>query len=190
MVFALHRGLKRCKTSPRSTNANFTSLFWADSIEQYGRRDNIRFFGVEENTDGDEYDRLVEVTNDIGVTISKQDISVCHRLPSLNQGSRPKIAKFVRCETKFHVVTHKRKFENSPKKLYNNDDVTLLRVILAKVLRQHPDVKHVDMFTEKVLLTMSNGKRHVFKILIRNRTWNLLILFVTSLDFFGKGHFK
>ena len=51
------------------------SLFCKDSDEQFGRRDIIRSFGVEEINE-DVYERVIEVAKDIGVTISKQDISV------------------------------------------------------------------------------------------------------------------
>ena len=47
------------------------SIVCADLKEQYGRRDNIRILGLEENNDEDVYERVVEVANDIGVTISK-----------------------------------------------------------------------------------------------------------------------
>ena len=74
-------GLIECKTSSPSKNTDFTSLFCANLIEQYGRLDNISVFGVEQNFDEDVFERVVEVTNNIGVTISKQDISKCHCLP-------------------------------------------------------------------------------------------------------------
>ena len=47
---------------------------------------------LEEMNDEDVCERVVEVANKIGVTISKQDIIVCYRLSSRNTGSRPLIA--------------------------------------------------------------------------------------------------
>ena len=82
-------------------------MLFADSKEQYGRRDNIRISGVEKNNDEDAYERVVEATNEIGLTISKKN-SVCHRLPSRNPESRPRIAKFARRETKFRVMTQEK----------------------------------------------------------------------------------
>ena len=57
--------------------------------------------------DEDVTERVVEVAKDIEVTISKQHISVCHRLRSRNPGSRPIFAKFVRRETKFRFINTK-----------------------------------------------------------------------------------
>ena len=87
------------------------SSFCADSSEQYCRPDNISIFAVEEINDEDLSERMVKVANDIGVTVSKQDISVCHRPPSRNPASRPVIAEFFQHETKTRVKTHKRIFE-------------------------------------------------------------------------------
>ena len=107
MWFCVASGIEKCKTLPPSDNADITSLFCADSNEQFGRRDNIRISGVEKFKDELVYERVLEVASDIGVTISKQDISLCHHLPSRNPGSRPIIAKFVRRETKFGIMAHK-----------------------------------------------------------------------------------
>ena len=53
------------------------SLFNADAIEQYGRRDNIRIFGTGE----DPYNTVIQAASgDAGVAFSRADISVCHRL--------------------------------------------------------------------------------------------------------------
>ena len=111
--FCTASGFEGCKTSPPSNNADITKFFCADSNEQYGRHDNISFFGVEEKKDEDVYKSVVEVENDIGVPNSKQDNRVCHRLPSRNTGSRPVLAKFVRRETKLHAMTHTRKKKTS-----------------------------------------------------------------------------
>ena len=67
-----------------SNNAVITTLFCTDSNEQIGRRENIRKFWVEDINDEDVHDGVEEVANDIGKTISKQNISVCHSPPSTN----------------------------------------------------------------------------------------------------------
>ena len=115
VVFALHRGLKTAKQPP-SNIADITSLFCADSNEQYGRCDTISILGVAEINAEDVYERKVEVANDIGVTTSGKDISLCHCLPSRNPRSRPIFVKFVRRETKIDVMEHEGNIENSSKK--------------------------------------------------------------------------
>ena len=96
---------------------------------------------------------MVDLANDIGVTISKQDLSVLHRLRSMYPGSRRMSAKFVRRETKICFMTQKRKPNIAYKRNDKSDDVTLLRTNLARAARQLSDVKFV-MFIEKVVLKM------------------------------------
>ena len=51
-------------------------------------------------------------------------------------------------------------------KIYNKnqkiDDVTLLREKLSWAFRHRPDIKYVDIFNEKIVPTMSHGKRQKF----------------------------
>ena len=113
--FALH-WFEECEKSPPSNNVDITSLFWADSIDKYGRHDDIRIFAVEINDDH-VYERLLELANEIRVTTCKQDISVCHRLSSRNPGSRPIFAQLPRRGTTFFGLTYERDLKNSSKKL-------------------------------------------------------------------------
>ena len=87
-----------------------SSLFNADSNEQYGRRDNGRIFGLKEEADEDVYQKVVDVAMKVG-QISKTDISICHRVPSknlINDEGRPIIVKFERRQTKSGPMAHKK----------------------------------------------------------------------------------
>ena len=77
-----------------------SNLSSSDANEQYGRRENVRIFGVEEQTGEDMYQQVVDVVKGTGVEICKSAISVCHRLPARGQSGKPIIVKFVRRETK------------------------------------------------------------------------------------------
>ena len=110
--FCAASGFEECKTSRSSNNADLMSFFCAESNEQYGQLDNIRIFGVEDINDEVVYERVLEVANYMGVRISKRDSSVCHRLPSRNSESRPKVAKLAQRGTKFRVMTHKRNLKS------------------------------------------------------------------------------
>ena len=85
---------------------------------------------------------------------------MCHRLPSGNTGSLTIIAKFVRPETKFRVMTSKRNWKKSSEKTYIHEVVTLLQAKSARALRQRPEVNYVKMFNEKVVPAMSDDERH------------------------------
>ena len=57
------------------------------------------------------------------------------------------------------------------KRFYNRNDVTLLQANLALVHRHFAGVKNINMFIEKPVLTMSDGKRHLFIILSGIGKW-------------------
>ena len=61
---------EECKKSPPSKKIDITSLYCADSNEQYGRRDTILNCGVAQKKDEDVFERKVQVANEIGETIS------------------------------------------------------------------------------------------------------------------------
>ena len=66
--------------------------FDVDSIEQYGRRENVKIFGVEEETGEDVFAKVVSVAEKAGVSITKKDVSICYRLPSGKTGPKSLIA--------------------------------------------------------------------------------------------------
>ena len=84
-----------------------SNLFLSDANEQYGQRENVRIFGVEEQTGEDVYQQVVDVVKGTGVEFCKSDISVCHRLPARRQSVKPIIVKFVRRETKLALMKKK-----------------------------------------------------------------------------------
>ena len=81
-----------------SAAGEMSAVIEADSIEQYGRRENVRIFGVEEEQCEDVFAKVVSVAEKAGVSITPNDVSICHRLPSGGTGSKQLIAKFVRRE--------------------------------------------------------------------------------------------
>lgn len=147
------------------------SLLQTDANEQYGRRDNIRVFGLEESPDEDPYEVMIGVAEKVGVELHKSDISVCHRVPSRN-GKRPLIVKFVRREKKFELMNSKKKLRNSESQVYLNDDITLLRAKLAAKLRQKEDIKTVSMQNERVVIYTHENKRLIFGNLCELHKWD------------------
>ena len=137
-------------------NAKVDARFEADVIEQYGRRDNIRIVGLEDggNTE-DPYQEVVKVAQYCGVKLQKEDISICHRLPSRN-GKRTLIARFVRREKKIEMMRNKKKLKEHGKQIYLNDDITPLRSrILFSLQRQHSPSMKKPFFTTHSMLKLS-----------------------------------
>ena len=75
-------------------------------------------FLVEDINHEDVYEGVVDVANVIGVTVFRQSISLFHRLPSRDPGSRPINSKVIRPETKLPAITHKRNLKSSSNKLF------------------------------------------------------------------------
>ena len=84
-----------------------SNLFLSDANEQYGRRENVRIFGVKEQTGEDVYQQVADVLKGTGFEMCKSDISVCHRLPARGQSGEPIFVKFVRRETKLALMKKK-----------------------------------------------------------------------------------
>ena len=128
--------------------------FLSKANEQDGRRENVRIFGVEEQTGDDVYQQVVDVVKGTGVGICKSDISVWHRLPAWGRSGEPISVKFVRRETKLPLMTTKSGLRHqSSGPIYINDDITQLRARLLKTLKEKPDVKAANMINEKKTCT-------------------------------------
>ena len=69
-------------------------------------------------------------------------------------------------------MTNKKKLKDSENKIYINDDLTLLRAMLAKALRQRQDVTSVNMINEKFVVYQQNDTKTVFDSLFKLYEWD------------------
>ena len=142
-----------------------TALEGIDRLEQYGRRDNIRIYGLEETRNEDTTEKVVKLAADIGVTITANDISVSHRLPQTGKRAvskaKPIIVKFVRRSTKQLLMRSKkelRKKENR-KNVYVEEDLTPLRSRMVRALRGETGIKTVWSIDGRIFaIRMKDGK--------------------------------
>ena len=133
----------------------------ADSIEQYGRRENVRIFGVEE--DEDVFAKVVSVAEKAGVkiiTITATDVSTCHHLPVGGKGPKPLFAKFVRWDTEHQLMKHKRNLKETS--ICVNDDLMPSRAKLTRDLKSKDDVRGVVTANEKFIVFMQDNQKLVF----------------------------
>ena len=81
-----------------------------NSLEQYGRRNNIEISGIPESVDDKKLEeKVVEVLNKIDVNISTSDIEACHRLGKFKNKQRKTIIRFVnRKHAKTALLNRKR----------------------------------------------------------------------------------
>ena len=155
------------------TKSGLASLFSSDAVEQYGRRDNIRIFGIKENADEDIYQEVINVAKCAGVNVTKSDISICHRVPSrATDKPRPVIVKFVRRELKHRVMSCKRKLKENADMIFINDDITPLRARLAYALRRREDINGVHFINEKLILYTKTNEKLVFENLFELHKWD------------------
>ena len=139
-----------------------SNLFLSDANEQYGR-ENVRIFGVEEQTGEDVYQQVVDVVKGTGVEICKSDISVCHRLPARGQSGKHITVKFVRREKILALLKKKSGLRHqSGRPTYINDDITQLRAHLLKSLEEKPDVKAAHMINEKIFVYQTKNDLSCF----------------------------
>ena len=87
---------------------DLSSVVEADSTEPYGCRENVSIVGVDEEQGEDIFAKVVSVAEKAGASITKNDVSICNRLPSGGTGPKPLIAMFVRRETKHQLKKNKR----------------------------------------------------------------------------------
>ena len=85
--------------------------------QQYGNRDTLKLCNIPEPTLGhrekeDTNDTIVKVLGEAGITITKEDISVSHRLPN-EKGIKPLICKFGRRDVRNNVIRCKRQMRES-----------------------------------------------------------------------------
>ena len=94
---------------------NLKALSEAELFETYNRGENLRIFGLPEETtqsiDGktspesfDETNKLVTLAGEMGAAVDKNDITIAHRLLSRSKGHRPVIVRFSRRVAKVDLL--------------------------------------------------------------------------------------
>ena len=113
-----------------------------DHDENYGRKNSIIISGSaipKSLLNEDTYNVAASIVNsNTGISITRSDIDVCHRLPSRkaedDQNKKSIIVKFVRREVKHRIIQAAR--QKKPKNVYFNDSLSRtrgkIRYVLAK----------------------------------------------------------
>ena len=67
-----------------------------NSLEQYGRRNNIQITGIPNNVpDQNLEEKVVDILNEISVDVSPKDIEACHRVGVSKNNSKKTIVRFI-----------------------------------------------------------------------------------------------
>ena len=143
------------KISERSSQAGSPVLegqtnFEPNANQQYGRQKNVRLVGLDDGgSNEDSYEALTKVAGYRGVSLKRNNISVCHRQLSRNGGKWSLIARFVRGEKKMELMRNKKNLKSQPTKIYLNVDVTPFRSIKTFPLRRDATIKSAQSVKEK-----------------------------------------
>lgn len=121
------------KTCDQNTLSIRKINFSIDGLEQYSRRNNLRFFGIGEHKNEDT-DALVlaVISSKLGVNVSVDDIDRSHRVGRMNADDKPRaiIVKFVSYRTRALVFNSKKKLKASGISI--KEDLTTFRLSLLK----------------------------------------------------------
>ena len=115
-----------------------------NDLEQHGRKDSVRMFGVrdlnQQETAEKTVDVVVDVLSRINLKISKNDISIAHRLGRFVQNKpRPIIVKFKSRIHKNQVLYQRRKLKGTGMGI--SEDLTSKNYEYLQKLQHHKDVE-------------------------------------------------
>ncbi|XP_052131162.1 uncharacterized protein LOC127751526 [Frankliniella occidentalis] len=84
-----------------------------DELEQYGRRNNLRIFGVEEREDEETDYIVIDMAKKMNVEVSVSSIDRSHRVGRKGTRPRPIIVKFIRHEARDLIFRSKKMVKGS-----------------------------------------------------------------------------
>ena len=143
-----------------------------EGLEQYARRDCLKFFGLVEEREENTTLKVVETAAAMGLDISVDEVSISHRLQTRNRQygePRPIIAKFVRRTTKQMVYSakHKLKFSDNHFSVYIREHLTQERARAVYHLKK----KGYSVYTDESRLNYSkDNEKGVINALIELHT--------------------
>ena len=141
-----------------------------DRLEQYSRRSNLRFHGIDESDNDDTTAKVLAIANGIMKVeppLLIGDIVTSHRLgkPSAGGKPRPVIVRFTDNRPRDVILRAKRQLRDSRSQIFVNEDLTQHRAKLASKTRQlKKDHKIGDCWTfngRVMLKTTDNAVREV-----------------------------
>ena len=127
-----------------------------DKLQQYSRRENVRIFGIpfdKSETAETTEKKTLDLLNETGVTVTKNDISACHRVGRTSNGTRPVIVRFVSRRTRTDIMRNKKVLRQKSAKIFINDDLTPLRAKLLQYVKRLHNIDNVWTVDGKIFCT-------------------------------------
>ena len=110
--------------------------FEVDKLEQYSRRENLRIVGLPTTENENVLEKVLEFGQDLGVDLSKEDVSTAHRVKSKGKRGDPILVRFVRREKKQEMMRLKKRLREEKKEIYLEEDLTRMRAAMFFELRR------------------------------------------------------
>ncbi|KAI5707741.1 hypothetical protein M8J76_006692 [Diaphorina citri] len=150
------------KTTKEMKNENKKLKQKVVELEQYGRRNSIRIYGIPEESKENTVDVVIRNLNSkLGFTLTRKDIDACHRLKQHGNKNKPRsiICKFTSRLVRDDVFYSKKKLKGS--KISIKEDLTRERMQLYKKITEKINYKSV-WTARGVIYVMFNNKKFRF----------------------------
>ena len=156
-----------------------------NSLEQYGRRNNIEITGIPDSVpDQNLEEKVVDILNEVSVNVSPKDIETCHRVGVSKNSSKKTIVRFInRKHAKKALISRKslRKSSSSNCNVFINENVTVENneiAFLGTKLKRSGDLNKI--YTRDGTVHISSPEIHRGKAL-KNYVNDLCDLFHTMI---------
>lgn len=133
-----------------------------DGLEQYSRRNNLRIFGIKEDSGENVQEKVLNViSNQLGLPITIMHIDRCHRVGKQQQGMKPRgiIIKFISYQQRSLVFAAKKKLKGSGIQI--REDLTRKRVNLLNIASQRFNFKNTWTFDGIIYVNQNNHKHRI-----------------------------
>ena len=89
----------------------------ANSLEQYGRRNNVEITGIPDSVEINDLEgKVIEVLSEIDVNVSTNDIEACHRIGKTRNNSKKTIVRFMNRKNAKKALFNRRKLNDIDKR--------------------------------------------------------------------------
>ena len=164
---AMTTAMSRITEAVKSQAADCLLLQWqallvkyeCDRLEQYQRSDNLRIYGIEEESEESEEaleEKVVELASNMGVNLQTNDISVIHRLGKPRDRERRVIVRFCRRKKRNAILRKKAELKKKDIRVLVNEDLTHLRSTMRRKVKEQAGVKNVTTRNGKILAWLTD----------------------------------
>ena len=121
-----------------------------NSLEQYGRRNNIKISGILDTVpDQNLEQKVIQILDEIDVSVSPNDIEACHRMGSAVNNSRKIIVRFTNRKFAKKALLNRSKLRKVPSispnyNIFVNENLTLRNRKIAFLCRKLKRADHIE----------------------------------------------